>query len=114
MKSKGVFFRGSSVGTSFGGIPGQKQNIAMRSFSSGEVYIWCQLLSGWFNSRPKLKGNQWVFRSPYHKGPRLFLGGVRGQGGGRLTCHYVVKWQVSSRDDTPTDLIGSFRFVFFF
>ena len=26
--------------------------------------------------RPKIKGNQWFFISPYHKGPQLFLGGV--------------------------------------
>ena len=34
-----------------------------------------------------IKGNQWVFISPDHTGPRLFLGGVRGPGGGTLTSH---------------------------
>ena len=32
-----------------------------------------------------IKGNQWLI-SPDHKA--LFLGGVRGPGGGWLTCHY--------------------------
>ena len=30
-----------------------------------------------------VKGNQWVFIVPKNKGPRRFLGGKRGIGGGR-------------------------------
>ena len=41
------------------------------------------------NSRPKIKGNQWVFIVPDHKGPRLFLGGfhVALGGTGALDSH---------------------------
>ena len=35
-----------------------------------------------FNSRPYLRDSNGVFISPDHKEPRLFLGGVRGPGGG--------------------------------
>ena len=50
-----------------------------------------------------IKGNQWVFIVPDHKGPRLFLGGVNvALGGGTLGFPWFMVWE-----DLPV-----WRFVF--
>ena len=80
--------------------------------TGGLIQLPPQEIAG-LNSRPYDQGNQWVFISPDHKGPRLFLRRVRGFGGGpRLTIAMIfgeasTRWEFVISGGLP--FVGAYK-----